>query len=208
MELPEAMCLAFKWLEDNYEVKWTKGLGSRENLLDAFSQTEFPKAEYLGYLGSDGIRHSFHRAIKNCDKPKGVLWENWLLYNTGKFYCPNCKRVLDLENKRTSLDNRCKECDNTKTLTRRESNQRYIADYLSNSVGCVDCGEKDIRCLDFDHSDPSIKDFNIGECYMKSKEVIKAELEKCQIVCANCHRKRTSKSYGYYKQKYIDNGQR
>lgn len=201
MELPEAMKKAFEYLEANYQVIWRTGKGSRENLLDAFSQNEFPKAEYLGYLGSDGIRHAFHRAIANCDKPKNMLWENWLLINIGYFQCSVCKKILPLENKRTSNDYKCKECDRISGNTVRESNQQFIAEYLLNSNGCTDCGEKDIRCLEFDHINPEEKAFNIGEGYRKPRSILSQEINKCQIVCANCHRKRTASTYGYYRHK-------
>jgi hypothetical protein len=59
---------------------------------------------------------------------------------------------------------------------------------------CVDCGEKfDTCCMDFDHKDGSKKRFNIGTMFAHhySMDLIKEELAKCELVCANCHRIRT-----------------
>ena len=56
---------------------------------------------------------------------------------------------------------------------------------------CIDCGNSDIRVLEFDHvkGDKSYNISNkIGECRL---EVLLEEIEKCDIVCANCHRIRT-----------------
>jgi len=55
---------------------------------------------------------------------------------------------------------------------------------------CQLCGyEKYQGVLDLHHLDPATKSFGIGaKGYTRSWEVIKAELDKCILVCANCHR--------------------
>jgi predicted DNA-binding protein YlxM (UPF0122 family) len=54
---------------------------------------------------------------------------------------------------------------------------------------CVKCGyNKYIGALEFHHLDPTVKDFaisNSGHC--RSWEKVKDELDKCILVCANCH---------------------
>lgn len=56
---------------------------------------------------------------------------------------------------------------------------------------CKHCGETDPIVLDFHHRDASKKSFNlIGSlCYSRSRENILREVEKCDVLCANCHRK-------------------
>ena len=67
--------------------------------------------------------------------------------------------------------------------------QRLIE--IKQSSGCVDCGEKNHIVLDFDH----IKDkkYNVSRMIHDgfSWKAIMREIEKCEIVCANCHRIRT-----------------
>jgi hypothetical protein len=56
---------------------------------------------------------------------------------------------------------------------------------------CADCGETDPVVLEFDHLRD--KEFAIGpQLAVRPWEVILAEIEKCEVVCANCHRRRTS----------------
>jgi hypothetical protein len=60
--------------------------------------------------------------------------------------------------------------------------------------GCIDCGESDSRCLDFDHRDPSEKTKGISEAILNagwSRAKVFAEIDKCDVRCSNCHRKRT-----------------
>jgi hypothetical protein len=55
---------------------------------------------------------------------------------------------------------------------------------------CSKCGEKDRVCLDFHHLDPTSKDYNVSWLlrYGSKKKII-AEVQKCIVLCANCHRK-------------------
>jgi 5-methylcytosine-specific restriction endonuclease McrA len=56
---------------------------------------------------------------------------------------------------------------------------------------CEKCGYcKCIDALEFHHVDPTKKDFTISsKGYTRSWEKVKSELDKCMILCANCHRK-------------------
>ena len=66
---------------------------------------------------------------------------------------------------------------------------------------CVDCGEKDIVVLEFDHLNPALKSFEISQAVRLGhswSETLK-EINKCEVVCANCHKKRTAKQFNWYK---------
>lgn len=67
---------------------------------------------------------------------------------------------------------------------------------LVSGRGCADCGETDPVVLEFDHV-RGVKAANISR--MVSDLVglgrIEAEIEKCDVVCANCHRRRTARSF-------------
>jgi hypothetical protein len=61
-------------------------------------------------------------------------------------------------------------------------------------VPCLDCrGRFKPYQMDFDHRDPSTKSFNVmaGRAMLMSTRRVLAEVAKCDIVCANCHRIRT-----------------
>lgn len=67
-----------------------------------------------------------------------------------------------------------------------------LHDYL-RAHPCVDCGEADLAVLEFDHLDPDAKTMAIGAMIgRRSWKKIVAEIEKCVVRCANCHRKRTA----------------
>lgn len=60
----------------------------------------------------------------------------------------------------------------------------------AKAQGCSVCGESDPVCLDFHHLDPKTKSFNIGvQLGSYSLKRVKLEILKCEVLCANCHRK-------------------
>ena len=72
----------------------------------------------------------------------------------------------------------------------RQRNQEWFAQ-LKTTLVCEFCGEDHPATLDFHHLDPKTKDGMIStmvkRCYSRNK--IQAEIEKCIVLCANCHRK-------------------
>lgn len=83
------------------------------------------------------------------------------------------------------------KCNKELTIKRRE-----ILDKIKLEKGCQDCGyKKHAVALDFDHIDPTIKEFTIGTAYTSvSLKRLYKEIDKCQVLCANCHRVRTHQS--------------
>lgn len=87
---------------------------------------------------------------------------------------------------------------------------RHLA--LSNKIGhqkqsylnklkdrpCVDCCKRfPPYVMDFDHRDRNTKKFNVGRMIHEGWNRIKIEIEKCDVVCANCHRIRTYKNMAH-----------
>lgn len=63
---------------------------------------------------------------------------------------------------------------------------------------CMDCNKTyPFYVMDFDHRPNEIKLFCVGRALTFSWHKIKAEIDKCDIVCSNCHRIRTYKRMTY-----------
>lgn len=75
----------------------------------------------------------------------------------------------------------------------RIRNRAFIARVKSFS-SCLDCGESDPRVLDFDHVRGEKKK-NVSDMAACAYSIhrIKEEMRKCDVRCANCHRKETKK---------------
>ena len=82
---------------------------------------------------------------------------------------------------------RCKKCHN-KITTKDGKNKRIKAIELFGGC-CQHCGyDKCYAALEFHHIDPTIKDVNYGTMRGWTFSRIKKELDKCILLCANCHR--------------------
>lgn len=79
--------------------------------------------------------------------------------------------------------------------------QERIAAHLADHP-CVDCGERDVRCLEFDHRDPATKVAEVTTLLRLNADWarVQAEIAKCDVRCANCHRRVTVERGGWWRQ--------
>ena len=108
-------------------------------------------------------------------------------------FCRPCraeyKREHYLANRQRYIDNAAASKQRIR-LERTKQLLRYFKDHP-----CVDCGESDPVVLEFDHLRD--KSFNIAEAlHNRTWDDVLAEIAKCEVVCANCHRRRTSSRRG------------
>jgi hypothetical protein len=77
-----------------------------------------------------------------------------------------------------------------KVKAQRQAVVDWFRDFKS-TLQCIRCGEPDPICLDFHHRDPTQKDFSLYQAARRAmgKKRILEEVEKCDVLCANCHRK-------------------
>lgn len=111
------------------------------------------------------------------------------------------------------LQSRCRDCSRAWYLAHKAEhdanvqrrNKRVRADYRQRLADylldhpCVDCGEPDVRVLDFDHEDPARKLDEVARLVGNgiAWARVEAEIAKCSVRCANCHRRRTATMRGY-----------
>jgi len=92
--------------------------------------------------------------------------------------------------------NRQRYVDQARVRKRALARERtaLLIEYFKSHV-CVDCGESDPVVLEFDHLRD--KSLDVGQALpYRSWESILAEIAKCEVVCANCHRRRTGRRRG------------
>ncbi len=81
-----------------------------------------------------------------------------------------------------------KECeDHYKMLGKKHTSRTQALEYLGGR--CKKCGfNEDTSILIFHHLDPCDKKYNISEKLSKGFEYVQAELNKCILLCLNCHK--------------------
>lgn len=131
------------------------------------------------------------------DTERDFAWKNQTK-GTRQRWCKFCQAEANSRhyqnNKQIYLD---------RALTRNaqvntENKQRLYA-YLSCHP-CVDCGQTDVRVLEFDHVRGN-KSASITSLLKNatSWKVIESEIAKCEVRCVNCHRIKTSEKGGWWR---------
>jgi hypothetical protein len=80
----------------------------------------------------------------------------------------------------------------------RDEARQYILEYLQEHP-CVNCGESDPVVLEFHHVGEKEAEIAVMVGRGWSLEKIKAEVEKCVVLCGNCHKKLTARERGFYR---------
>jgi hypothetical protein len=109
--------------------------------------------------------------------------------------------------KKDGLNYKCKECQNKYIKEHYKNNKYYyvkkakenktktkkIISQIKSEIksgGCCICGESHPATLDFHHKNKDDKLFTIGQNKLHyGVETVKKELDKCIVLCSNCHRK-------------------
>jgi hypothetical protein len=118
--------------------------------------------------------------------------------------CSKCKQekpYKEFSKDKNSKSGRRSHCKSCIAVYRRTSeaprvyNKNYRSDVkewlldYKKTLKCETCEESRYYVLDFHHKESSTKEFNISKAYKySSKESIMKEIDKCQVLCSNCHR--------------------
>jgi hypothetical protein len=98
--------------------------------------------------------------------------------------CRKCNRQFLYQKNKGHTKTLCNSCITNKWRT---TFKEKCVLYLGGK--CITCGySKNFAALDFHHTNPETKDFEIGSGHTRKFESIKQELDKCILLCSNCHR--------------------
>lgn len=144
--------------------------------------------------------------------------------------CTKCKKELSLDNFRWKnkaegkKHSQCKECQKAQekkhykeSISRQESvrntalaqkirNAALVNNIKQNSC-CAKCGESRFYVLDFHHKDKEAKSGEMPKMIRSSSlETLQAEIDKCVLLCSNCHREfhYLEREKGYTIEQYLD----
>ena len=109
---------------------------------------------------------------------EGFYKESWLSPKAYESFQECSRKAIDKCNKKLATE------------------RRVLLDEIKLKTGCIKCGYKEHAvALDFDHIDSETKEFTIGTAYTSvSLKRLYKEIDKCQVLCANCHRIKTHTS--------------
>lgn len=115
-------------------------------------------------------------------------------------YCKGCRKVYIREH---YLKNRRAYLDANKRRQKRL--KAWVRLYKEQNKLCFDCKRTDLPacCYEFDHFRDKIKP--VSKLVNNSLKKVKEEIEKCVIVCRNCHKERTYRKYQQFEPRKTSN---
>ena len=142
------------------------------------------------------------RKCDHCKETKNIEEFNWKYKALGVRHdtCRECmKWFVRRYFQGSAHDEHLKNVKERKTAAREVAKQ-YVWDYLSTNP-CIQCGESDPRVLEFHHRGDKDKDvaYFVGGGWSVGR--IQEEIDKCDVLCANCHRKLTVEERGWFRKK-------
>src|SRR6478752_4482330 len=109
-------------------------------------------------------------------------------------YCKECRREKIRQHYRDNVPYYVAKAGKRNKVTKQD-NRIWLIKYLQEHP-CESCGNSDIEVLEFDHLDRELKGGEVSRFLTCSLERLQAEVTKCRVLCANCHRKWTRKQMG------------
>ncbi len=115
--------------------------------------------------------------------------------------CTKCNQDKDIsqfykqKDRKKGVYSRCKQCKDSESNLKRKLRREWAINYKGGK--CVDCEQTyPLYVYDFHHLDPELKDIDWNKMRLVKHETMVAELNKCVLLCSNCHRIR------HHSQKY------
>jgi hypothetical protein len=135
-------------------------------------------------------------------------------------YCNSCEQVKPVEefarnsSRRDGLQVECRTCKGTRDRAyhsavpqrrapaqrvRRAALRQRLYEYMAERT-CADCPESDPVVMEFDHVRGE-KKANVGDLLARGSgwPAMLEEIGKCEMVCANCHRRRTARRGNHHR---------
>lgn len=131
------------------------------------------------------------------DKPVTEFYRNSSSKSGYSSWCKECQKSHFQS--RYSSEPQLRERKSKARRKNKDKKRTVIKEYFK-SHPCVDCGEADYCVLDFDHRDPNEKRYGIAHIMGNNHSIstLLVEMDKCDVRCANCHRRRTAQQQGWW----------
>ncbi len=134
-------------------------------------------------------------------------------YMSERKVCKKCNKRKALSKFRTQVKNgkeyirhECRECESKYMMEKKAEVYEEVYAF-THEHGCEECGENDVRLLHFDHLDRKKKHHSVSQLLnarSPDRKKVWKEIDKCRILCANCHALHTAEQMNYYSHYFME----
>lgn len=151
------------------------------------------------YLLMEGSILMDLQICSKCHKEKSLSEFRWRnkSKNRRHSFCKKCHAAYRRRHyilHRDKYINKAQRWNRMQTRMLREFILKYLAVHP-----CVDCGNNDIRVLEFDHENNKYMNVSVMIRNCHAVESVRREIAKCSVRCANCHRIKTFTKGKFWK---------
>ncbi len=140
------------------------------------------------------------KICNHCGLPKDEEEFNWRFRSLGirNKACRDCQHGFNKTYYEGDAKERHLQQVKERTEAAREAAREFVYQYLLTHP-CEECGESDPRVLEFHHVGE--KDTEITRLISGGWSIarIQSEIDKCDVLCANCHRRITVEERGWFR---------
>lgn len=165
-----------KWNTNGFLAQWTRATGS-----------------YPVGCGFNSHRTHHMKECSVCHHSDVEFYKNSSKRDGLQSICKGCKKIKDAEYFQDT-----KGHHKSLNKERKRQTRQWVWDYLETHP-CIDCGETDPIVLEFDHRSDKISGIADMVSWGYTIPKIEKEIAKCDVRCANCHRRKTAKDLDWYK---------
>jgi hypothetical protein len=125
-----------------------------------------------------------------------------LAKGTRKWICVSCQQAYSRAWYQRNVDRHRQTARRTAARLRAAAS-RFVGLFLA-AHPCIACGETDVAVLDFDHQRDKVANISKMVRQGVSTAILELEMSKCQVLCANCHRRATALKGQWYRTRTIE----
>jgi hypothetical protein len=154
------------------------------NSAETLAKRNQQRRHWRDTIDPDSFPHEIERVCRDCNQLKMCKWSSSFTQTGVPEYKTRCN---DCHNQYLSdLRKAQRPLVTSQALDRKFIAKKKCVDYLGGQ--CVRCGyDRRIKAMTFHHRDPALKGFTVSQMLDRSWTVLVAELDKCDLMCFNCH---------------------
>ncbi len=130
--------------------------------------------------------HKIKKVCKDCGKEKLCSWQSSFTQTGKPEYRARCDECHKKYLSKIRTTDKYRLARNKRRKIALLKKKQKMVDYLGGK--CIKCGyNKSLSALTFHHRNPEEKEFELGHIKDNNWNKVKRELDKCDLVCFNCH---------------------